>query len=193
LTPELAKTAHAETSKGVLVVDVAKGGPADKAGLKKNDVIVAYRGKETSNTDELRNAVAETAIGTEAGITILREGKKEEVTARIGNLEESTKLLAVSVKERLGAEVRSPNALEASKYGINANEGVVITWEDPKGPLKEAGFEVGDMILAVDDQPVQSMESFISLVSLLKPKQTISILALDHRTGNTGTVQVVVQ
>jgi serine protease Do len=193
LTPELAKTVRVETLKGALVVDVTKGGPAEKAGLKKNDVIIGYRGKEVPDTNELRNAVAETPIGTEARIIILREGKRQELTAKIGSLEEATKILAASVKGRLGVEVRSPNSLEVNKYGLSPNEGVVITWEDPKGPLKEAGFEVGDMILAINNQPIESMESFVDLVSLLKPKQTISVLALDHRTGNTGTIQVAIR
>jgi serine protease Do len=193
LTPELAKTVHAGTQKGALVADVTKGGPAEKAGLRKNDVIIAYRGKDVSDTSEFRNGVAETSPGAEARITVLREGKKEELTARIGSLEEATKILAASVKERLGAEVRSPNSLEVTKYGLSQKEGVVVTWEDPKGPLKAAGFEVGDMILAIDNQPIGSMESFVNLVSLLKPKQKISIVALDHRTGNTGTVQVAVR
>ena len=69
----------------------------------------------------------------------------------------------------------------------------MITWEDPKGPLREAGFEVGDMILAINNQPIESMESFVDLVSMLKPKQKVSLLALDHRSGNTGTVEVVVR
>jgi serine protease Do len=193
LTPELAKSVHAETLKGVLLVDVAKGGPAERAGLKKNDVVIAYRGKEVSDTDELRNAVAETPIGTEARITILREGRKEELTAKIENQEEATKILAASVKGRLGVEVRPPNSLEMSKYGLNRNQGVVITWVDAKGPLGEVGFEVGDIILAIDNQPIESVESFVNSVSILQPKQNISILVLDHRTGNTGTIQVTVR
>jgi serine protease Do len=193
LTPELAKSVQAETRKGVLLVDIANGGPAEKAGLKKNDVIIAYRGKEVSDTNELRNAVAETPIGTEARITVLRNGKKEELIAKIESQEEATKILAATVKERLGVEVRPPNASEASQYGINLSQGVVIIRVDAKGPLKEAGFEVGDIILAVNNQPIESMESFVNLVSLLQPKQSISILVLDHRTGNTGTIQVTVR
>jgi serine protease Do len=193
LTPELADKVHAGTLKGALIVDVTKGGPAEKAGLRKNDVVIAYRGKEISDSSTLRNDVAETPIGTEAKVTVLRNGKKEEYTVKIGTLEEATKLLAASVKERLGAEVRSPSSVEVSKYGLNPNQGVVITWEDPKGPLREAGFEIGDMILAINNQPIESMEGFVDLVSLLDPKDKIAILALDHRTGNTGTVQVVVR
>ncbi len=193
LTPELAKTVRAETLKGALVAEVTKGGPADKAGLKKDDVIVAYRGREVLDTNELRNAVAETPIGTEAKVAVLRGGKKTELTVRIGSMEEATKLLAVSVRERLGVEVRSPNAAEVGKYGLDPNQGVVITWEDPKGPLAKAGFEKDDMILAIDNQPIGSVEAFVNLASMLKPKQTLSILALDHRTGNTGTIQVTIK
>ena len=193
LTPELARTVHVEGLKGALIVDVAKGGPAEKAGLKKNDVVVAFQGKEITDSSVLRNAVAETQIGTEAKFTVLRGGKKEELTVKIGSLEASTKILSASVKERLGVEVRLPNPREVDRYGLSANEGVVITSEDPKGPLKQAGFEVGDMILAIDNQPVESMDGFVNLVSMLQPKQKISILALDHRAGNTGTVEVVVR
>ena len=193
LTPELADKVHAGTLKGALIVDVVKGGPAEKAGLRKNDVVIAYRGKEIPDSSTLRNDVAETSIGTEAKVTVLRSGKKEEYTVKIGTLEEATKALAASVKERLGVEVRSPSSAEVSKYGLNPNQGVVITWEDPKGPLREAGFEIGDMILAINNQPIDSMEGFVDLVSLLKPKDKIAILALDHRTGNTGTIQVMVR
>jgi serine protease Do len=193
LTPELAKTVHAESLKGALVADVVKGGPSEKAGLKKNDVVIAYRGKEIPDSSVLRNDVAETPIGTKAKMTVLRNGKKEELTIEVGSLEASTKILAVTVKDRLGVEVRPPNSTEVNKYGIDPKEGVVITWEDPKGPLKEAGFELGDMILAINNQPVESLEGFVDLVGLLKPKEKIAILALDHRTGNTGPVQVVVR
>ena len=69
----------------------------------------------------------------------------------------------------------------------------MITWEDSKGPLRQAGFEIGDMILAINDQSIDNMKSFVDLVSLLKPKEEIAVFALDHRTGNTGTVQVVLR
>jgi serine protease Do len=192
-TPELAKSLHLETVKGVLVVDVVKGSPADRAGVKKDDVVIAYRGKEIANSATLRNAVAETPVGQEVKLVVLRNGKKEDLTVKIDSQEAATKILAASVKERLGAEVRLPTPEEIQKYGLTANQGVVITWLEFKGPLREADFEVGDMILAIDNQPVEGMEGFVNLVTSLKPKQKISILALDHRTGNTVTVLVVVR
>jgi serine protease Do len=193
LTPELAKSVHVETLKGVLIVDVVKGGPAQKAGLKKDDVVIAYRGKETPDSSTLRNDVANTPIGQEAKVTILRSGKKEEVMIRIGNLEAATKILAAEVKDRLGAEVRPLSTQEMEKYGLDKNQGVAISWLDPKGPLHAAGFELEDIILAINNQPVVGEEGFVQLVTALKTNQKASILALDHRSGNTGTVLVMVR
>ena len=192
LTPELAKEAHVETLTGALVADVVKGGPAQKAGLRKNDVVVGYQGKEIPDSGALRNEVAQTPIGQEARLTILRDGKKEDLTVKVGNLEEATALLASAVKERLGVEVRSPNPKEVEKYGLDANQGVVITRVDAKGPLGRSGFEVNDLILAIDNQPVEGTDGFISLANSLPPKKKVSILALDHRTGNTGSILVEV-
>jgi serine protease Do len=193
LTPDLAKTLHAETTKGALVVEVVKGGPAEKGGLKKNDVVIAYRGKEIPDSEMFRNEVANTPIGSEAKVTVLRDGKKVELTIKVGSLEESTKLLAVYVKDRLGAEVRAITAKEAEKYGLDTNQGVVVSQLEAKGPLRTAGFEVGDVVLEMNNLPIKGVEAFIQMVSILKPGQKITLLALDHRSGNIGNVQVVVR
>ena len=193
LTPELAKSVHVATLKGALIADVVRGGPAEKAGMRQNDVVIAYRGKEIPDSSTLRNEVAATPIGQEVKVTILRNGKREELSIRIGNLESSTKVLATAVKERLGVEVRVVSSREVNKYGLNNKQGVVVTWVDSKGPLGEAGFEVGDIILGIENQPIENLESFIDLAGSLKPKQKITLLALDHRSGNMGKVQVEVR
>jgi serine protease Do len=193
LTPELAKSAHVESLKGAYVAEVVQGGPADKAGMKKGDVIIAYEGKEIPDAATLRNAVAETPIGQEKKFTVWRDGKKEGLTVRIGNLEESTKLLASVVHERLGITVRSVSSEEVAKYGLKPDQGVAIVTVEPKGPLGEAGFEVADIILDIDGQSVEGYDRFVNLVSLLRPKQQIKILALDHRTGNVGYVEATVR
>jgi serine protease Do len=193
LTPELARSTHVENLKGAYVADVVQEGPADKAGIKKGDVIIAYDGKEIPDSATLRNAVAETAIGQEKKVTLLRDGKKEELTVKIGNLEESTKLLASAVRERLGITVRPVSAEEAAKFGLGPNQGVAIVTVEPQGSLGEAGFEVGDIILDVNGQSVDGYQGFVNVASLLRPKQQIRIFVLDHRTGNTGYVEATVR
>ena len=193
ITPELAKKVHFTGTKGVLVVDVTKGGPAEKAGMKKDDVIVGFGDKEVVDSAVLRNRVADSPVGQEVKVVVMRDGQREELTVRIGNLESASKVLASAVKERLGVEVQAVTPREVKKYNMNSEQGVVITRVEFKSPLGEAGFEVGDIILEIDNQPVNGLDDFVALVSALRPKQKISILALDHRTGNVGTVEVTVR
>jgi serine protease Do len=193
LTPELAREAHVTTLAGALVAEVVKGGPAEKAGLKKNDVVIAYGDRHITDAGALRNDVAQTPAGREVTLTVLRGGLKEQVTVAIGSLEKAETVIAAEVKERLGAEVRVPTPEEVEQYGLKENQGVVIARLEAKGPLAKAGFEVGDMILAVEGQPVEGTADFIGLVSALPPGKRASFVALDHRTGNTGNIFVVVQ
>jgi S1-C subfamily serine protease len=96
------------------------------------------------------------------------------------------------VKERLGVEVRPVTAREADHYDLESPQGVLITWVDPKGPLGKAGFEVQDILLAIEDQPVESVENFVALVVALQPQEHITISVLDHRSGQTGDVEVMI-
>ena len=193
LTPELAKKIRVAVTNGVLVTDAVKGGPADKAGMKKNDVIIAIGGKETSDSTMLRNQVADSPIGQEVKVVVLRNGQRDELTVRIGNLESASKVLANTVKERLGVEVQAVTPRQKQKYNMDDNQGVVIAKVDTKGALGEAGFEVGDIILGIDNQPITGLDDFIAMTSALQPKQKITVLALDHRTGSMGTVEVIVK
>ena len=192
LTPELAKSFGAEGTKGALIAEVVKGGPAEKAGMKQGDIVISYQGKEITNASTLRNEVAIGPIGQEAKVTVLRKGKTLELTVTIGDLEDATKLLSASVKERLGVEVRPATSKEAEKYGLSAQQGVVIEWLDPKGPLGKVGFEIGDMILEINGQPIESVDDFVGLMSTVKPGQKLALLALDHKSGNSGYVEVEV-
>jgi S1-C subfamily serine protease len=89
--------------------------------------------------------------------------------------------------------LRRGTTQELEKYGLNENQGVAIGWLDPKGPLHGAGFEVGDLILGINNQPVEGVESFVHLVNVLKPNTKASLFALDHKSGNAGTVLVTVR
>jgi len=102
-------------------------------------------------------------------------------------------LLSASIKERLGAEVRSVMAKEKEKYVLDSQHGVVVAWLDKQGPLGQVGFEVGDIILEINGQAIEGEKSFLDLVKSLKPHQLLTILALDHRSGYTGYVQIKVR
>jgi len=192
LTRDLQKSMKLNVSKGALIAEVVKGGPADEAGLQKNDVITAYQGKEIPDASRLQNEVANTSIGQEIILTVLRKGKSQDYKIKIGDLQDAVKKLAASLNKRLGVVVRSVTEKEAQEYGLHESKGVAIKSLQTNGLLGKVGFEVNDIILAVNGQPVSDVQSFINLIESLKPHQWVRFLVLDHRTGQTGYIRVMV-
>jgi serine protease Do len=193
LTPDLAKPLGIAASKGALVNDVVKGSPAEKSGIKKDDVITIFNGKPIADGNTLRNEVAVTPIGKDVKLTVLRGSRTYELVVNIGDLRAATASLSASVKEKLGAEVRTTTQKETEKYQLNQGQGIVVTKVEQNGPLGKAGFEVGDLMLEINGQEINGIESFVELVGSVKKNQRISLLALDGKSGKTGYIQVVVR
>ncbi len=187
------QNAPAGGPKGARVMDVVKGGPADRAGLKKDDIITRYGGNEITDPSDLQNRVAATAAGQDVKLTIVRDGRQQELTARIGRLEESTKLLGASIKGRIGAEVRDMTAGEAQKYGLEKPQGAVISRIVPNGPFAKAGLEISDIVLAIGDEKIDGADGFTRLVAALPGAKEIPFTVLDHRTGEIGIVGVTLK
>lgn len=187
------QNAPAAGPTGVRVAEVVKGGPADRAGLKKDDIITRFGDKEIADPSELQNSAAATPAGQDVKLTVLRDGRPQELTARIGRLEDSTKLLGVSVKQRIGAEVRDMTAKEAETYGLDKPQGAVISRLDPKGAFAKAGLEVSDVIMGIGDMTIDGAEAFVRLVNALPAGQKMSFTVLDHRTGEIGSAEVTIR
>ena len=187
------KSLKLNTPKGAYVIDVVKGGPASKAGIKAGDVIMSFDGKNIEDSGALRNLVAGTPLGKEVKLGIMRDGKKITIPVTVGNIEDAAKLMAASLRDKLGVDVRPMNENERSRYGLDQDQGVAVKWLDPNGPLAKAGFEINDIILRINDQTIDSVENFASIVSTLKQYQKITIFVVDHRTGQTGYIQVEIR
>ena len=190
LTADLAKSFGLAAPKGALIAQVEKGGPADKAGLKKGDVVISYQDRQVADASDFRNDVANSAIGQQVKIGIWRDDKKEEIPLTIGNLDVERKTIAAEVKSRMGVVVRPLTIKEAEDYGLSLPEGVAIQWVDPKGPFGKAGFEVGDVIVGLDDHPVQGVDIFDELMTAMPHHQKVVLLAINHKTGQSAYVQV---
>jgi serine protease Do len=192
VTAELAKSIGLERIRGGLVADVMQDSPAARAGLRKGDVVIAFQGEEIADGAALRNAVATTPIGEQATITVIRNGDRQEVTVAIGSLEKAQEMMTSSVEERLGAEFRAIPPERSLQAGIQPGQGLEIT-AIGEGPLARAGLENGDFILAVNDQPIDSPETLAALIRQQPPGQSVALLAVDHRTGRIGYIQVNVR
>ena len=92
--------------------------------------------------------------------------------------------------KRRSAELRPLTAQESQRYGMNNQGGVFIKSIDPRGVLGKAGFEVGDAILTINGEPIQGLEGLAAALSEIKSHEKVTLLAVDHRTGQMGNVEI---
>jgi Do/DeqQ family serine protease len=162
ITSDLAESLGLRDARGVLVNSVDPDGPAERAGIRTGDIITAVNGIRVNDANTLRNHIAGTAPGTEITVQILRDGREQEVHARLSELP-SDKEAAVSSggsesrRGQLGITVEPLTPDTATRLALRrGTQGVVVTEVDPTGPAAEAGIEPDDVILQVNREPVKS-------------------------------------
>ena len=189
-TPDQIKSLNLKNNKGALITDVVPGSPAQEGGLKKDDLVVQYQGQPIDDAASLQSRVGDTAIGNEARLVVVRDGKPVDVMVKIGDLDDAVRKIAASLKDRLGVVVRPLSDQETQKYGLEPGEGVALSSLNKDSALAKAGFEKDDVILDINNVPVDGVEDFVAIVKALPPHQQTVLKALDHRTGQSGFVQV---
>jgi len=181
LTPEISQKLGITKSRGALVSDVAKGSPAEKSGLARGDVIVEFDGKEVKDVNVLRNMVAQSKVGTEITIKILRAGKEYMIKAVIAEMPRDT---AEARPQQLPAEAET-SALTgfsvmditkeiARQLGLSRDEtGVIVARVEPGSPADEASIKKGDIIKEIDRKRVDNLEDFNKIASKIKENETV--------------------
>ncbi len=192
LTYDLAKKSGLDKQGGALVAEVTRESPAAEAGMKSGDVVLEFNGKPVPDAGSLRNSVGATRPGSEANMVVWRDGRKIRVALRIGSQEAAAKVLAATIREKLGITVRPVTPQEQEKFEISEDTGVVVESLASGSPLAKAGLERGDIIMELNGDAVEGVDSFNSLLSAISSGRQIEMTILDHRTGRVGqlTVQV---
>ena len=175
-----------EDTNGVLIAAINENSPAEKAKLKRGDIILSINGEKMNSTGRLRNTIAAMGAGAEIDLEILRDGMNKNVIVTLGELpdEFGGQLTLDEYDGVLGGMTVAPlNELTREKFEINEKirTGVVITKVDAGSTAEEAGLKPGDVILEVNRHDVGSVEEFVK--SYKKPKG--SLLMLIYRKGST--------
>ncbi|NNJ73473.1 MAG: DegQ family serine endoprotease [Enterobacterales bacterium] len=177
VTYDLAKAFDLENVSGALLNHVQRDSAADKAGLKNGDIILSFDGKKIRRSGELPFVVGLIEPGTEVEVEIVREGKRKEIDLVVG---ERPTAEAVATTETeldsslLGILVEDIDA--DTKRDIEA-DGILVT-QITQGPAARAGIRRGDIILAVANRTVSSVNEFQELVESLPRNQGIPVLIL---------------
>jgi serine protease Do len=161
LTKDLADYFGIETSKGVMVSDVLKGSPAQKAGLEAGDIILKIDGREVEGVGQLRNTIAMVAPGTKIELLIYRNGKEKTVSVSIAELSDTIAQAGVSeLPVKLGLTVENLSEDKRQYHGLQSDEGVLVTNVDSGSRAFAAGIRPGTIIISVNQKKVGSTKEF---------------------------------
>ena len=186
VTDDIAETLGIPEGTGALVAGVTPDGPAAKAGIEGGDVILKFDGKEVSTMRGLPRLVAQTPIGKNVDVDLLRAGQKKTLKVAVGRLVEDEDKdkgdagegpgkaddkgkPSTAVTTLLGLKLQPITEEMRSKYGIDAKlKGVLITEIDPASPAAQKQIKVGDVIVEAAQEPVLSGEDIAKAIEKVK-------------------------
>ena len=193
LTPELAEGFGIRGDRGVVIQEVIKNEPAERAGLRRNDVIVEFEGQPVSDVQKFRLKVADMPVGRKVNLVVLRDGKRVPLTMTLGQRPDAQLAQRdggeeLPASERLaGIRVRD---LKATEKSAEVEGGVVITDVERGSAAEEAGLEAGDIVEEVNRKPVRSASGFVEQFTAVNAAGKKHAVLLVRRGNRTSYVPV---
>ncbi len=157
---------------GVLVGDVFPGDPADKAGIKTNDIILSVNGNPVDSARDLSQRVSGLKVGDTATLKILRDGREQTVDVKISKRDESA--LADNQGQpgqsssAFGVQVSDITPDIAGKYNVNPDQGVIVNSVEPDSQGDKAGIQQGDLVVEINHQAVKSVSDYRKIIGGIK-------------------------
>jgi periplasmic serine protease, Do/DeqQ family len=167
---DLAASLDLPAARGAIVTNVSPAGPAEKAGLKRGDVIVGINNQTVIDPNSLRNLVAGQSPGTSVKVSAVRDGKEENFQVALAELPErkpSSDSEEQSDNEtgvgsgKFGLTLQTLTADSATRSGLEpSDQGLIVTRVNPAGTAANAGIRPGDLIQEVNRKPVRTLADF---------------------------------
>jgi serine protease Do len=194
VTPENSSFFNLPDATGAIISQVTPDSPASRAGLKNGDVLRELNGNKIVNGSALQVAVSQIAPGSSIKLGILRDGKPESVTVKVGEFKGETQVAENSTEGkqkggRLGLAVNdlTPDMRSDMNLPSQVKGGAAVQSVRPASPADDAGLAPGDVILEVNRHPVDSAEKFVSEVHSVPAGKDILLLVWS-RGGTTYRV-----
>src|SRR6266853_1911512 len=191
VTDEIAESLNIKPARGALIAGVEDKGPAKPAGIEPGDVVVKFDGKDVKEPKDLSRVVADTAVGKEVDVVIIRKGQEETHKVTLGRLEDTDKAVQASAKTKeepaekpvtqkaLGLDLATLSKDLRTRYKIKDSvKGVIITNVDGASDAAEKRLSAGDVIVEVAQEAVANAADVKKRVDQLKKDGKKSVLLL---------------
>jgi serine protease Do len=190
VTDEIAESLNIKPARGALIAGVEDKGPAKPAGIEPGDVVVKFDGKDIKEPKDLSRVVADTAVGKEVDVVIIRKGAEETRKVTLGRLEDGDKAVQASAKtpepaekpvtqKALGLDLATLSKDLRTRYKIKDSvKGVIITSVDGTSDAAEKRLSAGEVIVEVAQEAVSNAADVKKRVDQLKKDGKKSVLLL---------------
>jgi serine protease Do len=171
---------------GALITSVEKGSPAERAGLQKYDVVVEVNGEKVKDSNDLKLKISNIEPGKKVDVKVIREGKEHTFTVTVEELDPAeTKVETKSSDKDLGFTVRELNPTLARRYGLETQEGLIITQVKRYSEADRKGLAATDIILEVNRKKVATVDELESMMGKFESGQAIILLVRREQDGDS--------
>jgi serine protease Do len=196
VTPSIAKSLGLEQPQGALIAAITPGSPAAKAGLKAGDVVIAAGGQPIRDVHDLPRLVAETPVGSNLDLTIVRDAKNQRILVTVGELPAKTAATGEAGGETavsaLGMELAPLDPRLRAQLNIAKDlTGAAVLQVAPNSPVASLGVQAGDVIVSVDQKPVATPQQ--AAADLKEAAKSGNILLLIDRHGASEFVGLSIE
>jgi serine protease Do len=186
LSPEMAEYYNIEGKKGVFVADVFEGDPADKAGIRPKDIILAVNGEKITTSRQLTGIIAKIPVNDSAKIKILRNGREKTVKVTIAKRPEerlASRGRPPAQTEEFGIRVSDLTPEISEQLNIDETSGVVVTQVASGSKGDDADVRAGDIIKEINRQPVKNAAEYKAILGQIESGEAVNLFIRRKNAG----------
>lgn len=185
INEDVRKSLNLKAGKGVLLNNVEKDSPAEKAGLKRYDVILAVNGQPVESPSDLSLKIADLEPGSKVEISYVRDEKERTTTAVVTELDpEEKSAAAVESGKDIGISVQGLTPGAARRFGLRIQEGLLITDVRSYSEAERKGLAAGDVILEINRRPAAKVEDLETALKRAQPGDPLMLLIHREQDGD---------
>ncbi|MDZ7263131.1 MAG: DegQ family serine endoprotease [candidate division KSB1 bacterium] len=190
---EMAQALGLKSTEGALISSIEKGLPADKAGLKEQDVVLEMDGKKIKDHTDFRLRIAERRPGERVNLLILRDGRTMTIPVTLGEKpgDRPSKQLSEKETEKLGISVGNLTAERSRRYGFENESGVIVLDVKQGSEAWRKGMREGDLITSINRKPVKDVSDYNEIMGNVKSGD-ILLIRLKKRLSDNSVSQIFI-